>query len=432
MSIRILSVLHDSPAFRAGILPGESVLEINHEPVLDEIDYQALSSASRIQIVLSDPSGHSRTVCLHKKSWESLGLCLDEREALKPRACHNHCVFCFIDQMPPGMRRSLYVKDDDWRLSVMMGNYVTLTNVDDNEFARILKRKASPLYISVHATDPDVRIRMLRNPRAGRLMEQLKALKEHGMKFHCQIVLCPGINDGAVLDKTLHDLAGLMPAVQSLAVVPLGMTKYRQRLEQLDGFTPETAAAFLDQITPYQNWFLKTYGTRFVFPSDEFYCLSGRPLPSDEAYENYGQIEDGVGMLRLLEQQCKEAFSPADLPQNPKPRHLVFLSGTSAAPFIQALADRYAPDCVKVEVIPVSNHFFGETITVTGLLVGQDLIRASKGIQADEICLSSSMLREQTDRFLDDMRVREVEEKIGIPIRIVENRGDAFIRALWE
>lgn len=432
MSIRILSVVPGSPACRAGILPGEQVLEINHEPVLDEIDYQALSSSARIHIDLADLSGQSRSISLHKKSWEPLGLCLDERESLKPRACHNHCLFCFIDQMPPGMRRSLYVKDDDWRLSMMMGNYVTLTNVDDHEFDRIIRRKASPLYISVHATNPDVRIRLLRNPRAGRLLDQLKALKEHGLKFHCQVVLCPGINDGSILDQTLHDLANLMPAVLSLAVVPLGLTRYRQHLEKLEGFTPASAAAFLDQIAPYQAWFLKTYGTRLVFPSDEFYCLSGRPLPTDEAYENYGQIEDGVGMLRLLEQQCKEAYAQAELPINPKARRLVILSGVSSAPFIQKLADRYAPDCVKVHVVPVINHFFGETITVTGLLVGQDLIQAARGIQADEIYLSATMLREQTDRFLDDMRVQDVEKIIGIPVRIVENRGDAFIKALWE
>ena len=432
LAIRIQSVNRSSPAARAGIQPGERVLRINGEPVLDEIDYQALSSAGRIHLDLLDPDGRERSVFLHKKSWEALGLCLDEREALKPKPCRNHCVFCFIDQMPRGMRPSLYVKDDDWRLSMMMGNYVTLTNVDDAEFDRILRRKASPLYISVHATDPEVRIRMLRNPAAGRLMDQLRALKDHGLKFHCQIVLCPGINDGPVLDRTLHDLASLLPSVLSLAIVPLGVTAYRQHLEQLELFTPASAAALLDQVRPYQQWFLKTHGTRLIFPSDEFYCLSGRPLPPEEEYEDYGQIEDGVGMLRLLERQCAEAFERLSLPPDPPARRLLIPTGVSAAPFIRELADRYRPDRVRVDVLPVTNHFFGETITVTGLLVGADLIRAARGRDADEICISATMLREQSDRFLDNMRLTEAEEQIGVPIRVVENNGEAFIRALWQ
>lgn len=432
MSISVLSVTPGSPASGAGLTAGLRLLRINGEPVLDEIDYQALTSVSRLRLDLMDPSGDERTVLLHKKRWEPLGLCLDEREALRPRPCRNHCLFCFIDQMPPGLRPSLYVKDDDWRLSMMMGNYVTLTNVDDAEFERILRRRASPLYISVHATNPEVRVRLLRNPRAARLMDQLRALRLHGLKFHCQIVLCPGLNDGAVLDETLHDLASLLPAVQSLAVVPVGVTRYRQHLEKLQLFTPSTAAALLDQIRPYQQYFLAQYGTRLIFPSDEFYCLSGRPLPTAEEYESYGQIEDGVGMLRLLEDQCAEAFPRLSLSPPPVPRRLLFLSGILAAPYIQRLAERYAPPGVTVEVVPVVNHFFGETITVTGLLVGQDLLKAAIGHAADEVCLSASTLREQSDRFLDDMTLQELEQQLGIPVRVIENRGEAFIRALWE
>ena len=429
MAIRILSVTPGSPAFQAGIQPDGFLCQVNGEPVVDEIDYQALTTATRLSLDIISPSGQASHLILHKRLWEPLGLCLDETTAMKPRQCRNHCVFCFIDQMPPGMRKTLYVKDDDWRLSLMMGNYVTLTNLDDTEFERILRRKASPLYISVHATDPEVRIRMLRNPKAGMLMNRLRQLYDHGLKFHAQIVLCPGLNDGVVLDQTLHDLASLLPSAQSVAVVPVGTTRFRNRLAQLQTFTPESAAKLLDQLAPYQAFFLRTAGTRFVFPSDEFYCLCGRSIPPDDAYEDYVQIENGVGMLRKLEQECEEAAADLE-PVCSVPRHILIPTGVSAAPFIKMLADRYAPSGTEVEVIPVQNRFFGETITVTGLLVGQDLAFALREKQGDEILICETMLRDRSDTFLDDFTVDDLEKKIQKPVHVVENSGESFIRAL--
>ena len=303
MSVRIYAVTAGSPADKAGILPDDRIISINDVPVLDEIDYQSLSAGKYLKIQI-EHNGTVTDVIVRKPEWDPLGLCLDETEAMKPRHCRNRCLFCFVDQLPQGMRETLYVKDDDWRLSLMMGNYVTLTNVSENEFIRILERKASPLYISVHATDPDIRCYMLRNKNAGCLMDRLKRLKEHGLQFHCQVVLCPGVNDGDVLNRTIDDLASLYPAAQSMAVVPVGLTKHRKGLTDLKGFDTASAKLFLAHIHERQHQFLRDLGTRFVYPSDEFYCICNEPIPENEEYEDYPQIENGVGMLRLLEQEC--------------------------------------------------------------------------------------------------------------------------------
>ena len=381
-----------------------------------------------------EKDGLLRSVTVKKEEWEPLGLSLDETEAMKPRHCQNKCMFCFVDQLPQGMRETLYVKDDDWRLSLMMGNYVTLTNVNEKEFERIISRKASPLYISVHATDPAVRCSMLSNPSAGKLMERLRRLKENGLQFHCQIVLCPGVNDGSVLCRTIEDLASLFPAAVSLAIVPVGLTMYRDGLHPLKGFDSKSARDLLELVSGYQSRFLQELGTRFVYPSDEFYCISGSALPKDEEYEDYDQIENGVGMLRKLELECAEAAEDLrDIrPEHPPKRSVLIPTGVSAGPFIEKLARHYAPEGTSVEVIPVINHFFGESITVTGLIVGRDLLSAIKGKDCDIILICDTMLRENTDRFLDDMTVQEVQKKLGKPVRIVRNTGDSFIRALWD
>ena len=432
MSVRIQSVTPNSPADRAGIKADETLVLINAEPVIDEIDYQALSTVSRLSLVIEDRNGKTRDVYIFKSPWEPLGLCLDETTAMKPRRCRNHCLFCFIDQLPKGMRDTLYVKDDDWRLSLMMGNYVTLTNVDDQEFERILKRKASPIFISIHATDPDVRVRLLRNPNAGNILKRMQMLHEHGIQFHGQIVLCPGINDGDVLKKTIEDTAALFPSAASLAIVPIGMTCHRSGLTPMAPVTPEGAAQVIHLAASYQQRFRKEFGIRFVYASDEFYCLSGLPLPEDEEYEDYPQIENGVGMLRLLEKECELAADdlPEAIPPDQETVRLIIPTGVSAQPFIRKLAEKYAPPGTRVEVIAVPNKFFGETITVTGLIVGRDLVEALKGHSFDRVLISETMLRENTDRFLDDMTLEEVRNAVGTPVTVVSNSGEAFIRAL--
>lgn len=423
-----------SPAEKAGIKADDRIISINGEPVTDEIDYQSLSAVDRLEVMIRHED-NVRTVRIRKQEWEPLGLQLDETEAMKPRHCRNRCLFCFIDQLPQGMRETLYVKDDDWRLSLMMGNYVTLTNVSDQEFERILARKASPLYISVHATDPQVRCQMLRNQNAGSLMNRLVRLKENGLEFHSQVVLCPGVNDGSVLERTVSDLASLWPASRSLAIVPVGLTKHRDGLASLKGFNEKTARNLLDIIHKWQQYYLREIGTRFVFPSDEFYCICGDPIPDEKEYEGFPQIENGVGMLRLLEQECEEAYEYLFADSRPEIRirkTVLIPTGISARPFIEQIVSRYKPEKTEIHVIPVVNRFFGETITVTGLIVGRDLIDALKDIPSDSILLCDTMLRDQTDRFLDDTTVDQVRKALNRPVRIVRNNGESLIRALWE
>ena len=433
MGIRIQSVEKGSPAYKAGILPDEIIMAINHEPLADEIDYQALSSEKKLSITISDPSGRTRDVFIRKKEWEPLGLCLDETVLMKPRHCRNHCLFCFVDQLPRGMRDTLYVKDDDWRLSLMMGNYVTLTNVDQQEFDRIIRRKVSPLYISVHATDPDVRVRLLRNPSAGNILVRLRALKDAGIQFHCQVVLCPGINNGLVLKQTITDLAGLFPAAQSLAIVPIGLTRHRAALAPMSPVSPEEAAAVITMVREYQAEFRKKFGTRFVFVSDEFYCISGLPFPAEDEYEDYPQIENGVGMLRQFESECIYAYNALTEQEKSSvcPCRILIPTGLSAYPFIRDLASRFSPSAVSVDVIPVTNRFFGESITVTGLIVASDLLDAVKNRAFDKMLISATMLKENSDRFLDDISLEEVRNTVGKPVVVVENNGEAFVRAIF-
>ena len=434
MSVRIFAVSEGSPAEKAGIRAEDRIISINGEAITDEIDYQALSAVAMLEIEFQHRDD-VRKVFVRKEEWEPLGLRLDEREAMKPRHCRNRCLFCFVDQLPEGMRETLYVKDDDWRLSMMMGNYVTLTNVNEQEFDRIIARKASPLFISVHATDPQTRCEILHNKNAGSLMTRLSRLKENGLEFHCQIVLCPGVNDGMVLYRTIEDLASLWPASRSLAIVPVGLTKHREGLASLKGFDAESARRLISVVSEYQKRFLKELGTRFVFPSDEFYCICGEPLPENEAYEDYPQIENGVGMLRLLEQECEEAYEflfPDGNNGKSDPETILIPTGTSAQPFIKKIVDRYKPERTVAHVIPVINRFFGETITVTGLIVGRDLIDTLSGIPCDRILLCDTMLRDQTDRFLDDTTLDEVSSALQKPICIVRNNGESLIRALWK
>ncbi len=430
MGIRIMNVEPGSVADRIGLRAEDILLEIGNEPVLDEIDYQALISSSTLHIKVQREED-ILSFRAHKQDWEPLGITLDESAVLKPRACRNRCVFCFVEQMRPGMRPSLYVKDDDWRLSLMMGNYITLTNVDDDEFERILRRRVSPLYISVHATDPEIRSAMMRNPKADELMKRLTALKEHGLSFHSQVVLCPGMNDGNVLEQTVRDLISLHPAAESLAVVPVGLTRFRDHLPHIAPVDREKADEVLDLVERLQQEFMERYGTRFVFASDEFYILAGRPIPEEEAYEGYPQIENGVGMIRLLREDAmveSETFAG----KMARPRHVVIPTGVSAAGEITDICKKYAPAGVEVTVVPITNHFFGETVTVTGLLTGQDLYRQLNELPCDEILISSVMLRENEDCFLDDMTVECLSESLGKPIKVSDNTGAGLIRSLFE
>ena len=429
MPSAITHVQPGSIAARLGLKPGDLLEKIAGEPVIDQIDYQALTAQERFDMDVIHPDGSRATIRVRKEDWEPLGVTLDQSIVSRPRPCHNHCIFCFIDQMPPGMRDTLYVKDDDWRLSLMMGNYITMTNISDQELDRIIRRKVSPLYVSVHCTDPDMRVKMLRNPKAGQIMDNLRLLKQNGIRFHCQVVLCPGWNDGDVLMNTLRDLESLTPAACSVALVPIGLTKYRDGLPYIKPYDRDMARALLEQVKPLQEDYLRRLGTRFVFPSDEFYCLAGAPLPQDEEYEDYPQIENGVGMLRMFETDLRFAAEDDPVEKTP-PRRLVIACGTSVAPFLQEMADRYAPKGTTVTVRPIINRFFGETVTVSGLITGQDLVAQCADVEADEILITRSMIRNEGDLFLDDMTVDAVRKALPAPLRITENSGAGFWRAI--
>ena len=428
MAHKIVSVDPDGIGSLSGLRAGDEIIAINGEEVIDEIDYQALTANSRLAIDIRRADGSRHTVHVHKEDWEGLGLHMADTMVCIPRVCKNNCVFCFVAQMPKGMRPSLYVKDDDWRMSLMMGNFITLTNVDDREFDRILRRRASPLYISVHTTNMALRKKMLRNPDADRLMDRLRRMKDAGLKFHCQVVLCPGWNDGSELERTLKDLIALYPATRSVALVPVGLTRFREKLTHLDTYDAAGAAQVLDTAEIYRRDCLEKLGTRLIFPADEFYCLSGRPVPPDAAYEDYCQLENGVGMLRQFEDDM--AFAAGEPHRAARPRRVTLACGSSISPFMRQCLKKYAPDGVDWEVRTILNDFFGRTVTVTGLLTGQDLSRQLKDVQTDEILLSGGTVRNEGDLFLDDMSVTELRAALPAPLTLVHGGGDVLFDAL--
>ena len=429
MPSAITHVQPGSIADRLGLRAGDVLLTIAGEPVIDQIDYQALTAQRSFGMELRRADGTTASVRVRKEDWEPLGITLDQTIVSRPRPCANHCIFCFIDQMPPGMRDTLYVKDDDWRLSLMMGNYITMTNISEQELDRIIRRRVSPLYISVHTTDPELRCRMLRNKNAGQIMDRLRLLAKNGLRFHCQIVMCPGWNDGDALARTLEDLRSLFPYAQSVALVPIGLTKFREGLARIEPYNRETATEVVEMARALQARFLRELGTRFVFPSDEFYCLSRLPLPSDEEYEDYPQIENGVGMLRMFETDL--AFAAEDYPvEETPPRRLVIAFGTSVAPYMQTWCDRFTPRGTTVRVQPIINRFFGESVTVSGLITGQDLMDQLKDADCDEILIVRDMIRNEGDLFLDNTTVEEVRRALPAPLHITQNTGEGFWRAI--
>ena len=428
MAHEIVAVQPHGVAYRRGLRVGDSIIAINGEPILDEIDYQALTNRAKLDILVRRADGREETVRIIKARETGLGLQLADTLACTPYPCKNKCVFCFIDQMPPGMRKTLYVKDDDWRLSLMMGNYITLTNVDEQEFQRIIKRKASPLYISVHTTDPDLRVRMMKNPNARFIMDRLHALADVGLHFHCQIVLCPGYNDGDALKKTLTDLSALYPAAQSAALVPVGLTRFREGLADVKPFNRESAKAVMDIAYEFQTKLLDSIGTRFVFPSDEMVLIAGEKLPTEEEYEGYPQIENGVGLLRKFENGLAAAAA-----ENTSPavhRRVRIPCGTSIAPVMREWVEKYGPEGVQATVQPIRNTFFGETVTVTGLITGGDLISQLKDADEDEILICSNTLREEGDLFLDDVPLGTVRAALKPKVTVVPNTGADLFRAL--
>ena len=419
----------DTPAKRAGVQVGDVLFRINDTPVIDLIDYEALTARRALKLDL-ERGGEPLSIVLHKDEYEPLGLCFETALMSRMMTCRNHCVFCFIDQMPKGVRSSLNVKDDDWRMSFIMGNYVTLTNVSDAEFARIIERRVSPLYVSVHATDPVVRTKIMRNPSAGRIMERLSALMDAGLRFHAQIVLCRGLNDGEILMRTLSDLSLLAPACASVAIVPVGVTKYREGLTELGTFDAQQSEAVIRTVEPLQMEYLGRFGTRLVFLSDEWYLNANMKLPEPEAYEEYEQIENGVGLLRMFEEDFRYALEECEPCEGP--RRFSIAGGTAAYPFFKELYRELEPYGIITDLHPIPNRWFGGNVHVAGLVTGSDLVAELSGKElTDPLLIPKNMLRETEDVFLDGMTLSDVESALGVSIRTFAD-GTELISCLFE
>ena len=419
----VSDVLPGSPAEQVGLQSGDTLLSINGEPVVDLIDYEGLPAAEHLTLEVLKKSGERETIELEKDDYEPLGLSFATSLMSAMRTCKNHCVFCFIDQMPKGGRSSLHVKDDDWRMSFIMGNYVTLTNLDERELDRIIRRRVSPLYVSLHASDPAVRRVMMKNPNAGNIVDQLKRLAEAELTFHLQIVLCPGINDGDVLRKSIADMLAFYPFAQSLAVVPVGLTRYREGLYPLRVFTKEEANAIIDEIEALQRQIWKKHCTRFVFLADEWYTMTGRTLPPYEDYEDFAQIENGVGLLRLFEGEMLDALDGrAPLPE---PKRFLMAGGVSAEPFFRESYQKLVPYGITIETRAIRNRYFGENVTVGGLVTGGDLIEQLKGESFGRaLLIPRAMLKADEEVFLDGVTREEAETALNTRIIPVASGED--------
>ena len=426
MAATVSSVEINSPAEKMGIKKGDTIIAIGGENLVDAIDYAYLTATRRISIDIIR-NGTCLTLNGTKDETQPLGLVF-EGDLTARRQCINNCAFCFVAQLPEGMRESLYFKDDDWRLSLMMGNYITLTNVSDAEMQRIVRRHASPLYISVHDTDGPSRARLMDSPRAANILAQLTFLAQNDIAFHCQIVLCPGFNDGAHLTKTLNDLAALYPHAQSVAIVPVGLTRHRKGLTHLDPVDTQAALSALEIIHACQQGMLDKHGTRFCFASDEMYLAARAPVPSYEEYEDFVQIENGVGLLRILEEDYLYWHEQPHEP--PRPRKLVIATGVSAYAFLKDMIGDEPFPGVHVQFIPITNTFFGPRITVSGLMTGQDLLAQLKNIAADELLLPSSCLNAEGDLFLDDMTFADFKSAMHLPVTITGGDGRTLNEAL--
>ncbi|MEQ2456339.1 DUF512 domain-containing protein [Flavonifractor hominis] len=418
---KIRSVDPHSPARRAGVRAGETLTHVNGRPIVDVLDYKFYTYDPRLELTLTEEGGAVRTVRVHKAEGEDLGLNFETYLMDKARSCANRCIFCFVDQMPPGMRETLYFKDDDARLSFLMGNYITLTNLSEREIQRIAELRISPINISVHATDPDLREAMLKHRRAGECLSIMCRFAQAGITMNCQVVACPGINDGPALERTLRDLGELYPAVNSVAVVPVGVTRFREGLCRIEPYTAGQAAALIDQVEAFAARFLDGHGTSLAWCSDEFYLIAGRELPEKSYYEDMAQLENGVGMLRLLTGQA--ALALEDVPEDASPTPFSIATGVSAAPFLRKIVDMAREKCGNINgtVYPVRNRFFGETITVSGLITGRDLMEQLAGQALGErLLIPANMLRTGERVFLDDVTVEQVEQTLGVPVTAVE------------
>lgn len=421
-----------SPAHRAGIKVGEKLLKVNDHPIVDVLDYKFYTYDPKLTLVLEKQDGKERTVKVRKQEGEELGLNFETYLMDKARCCANRCIFCFVDQLPKGMRDTLYFKDDDARLSFLMGNYITLTNLSPRELDRIAELRVSPINISVHATEPELRAMMLGHRNGGRVMEIMQRFAQAHITMNCQIVACPGINDGEHLKKTMEDLESLYPYVKSVSIVPVGLTCHREGLYPLKPYNKEMADAVIDQVEAFAQKCLAKHDSRIFWCSDEFYLRAERDIPADEYFEDYTQLENGVGMLRLLRTEFDSALRLADPVESVRPYSTA--CGVDAAAWIREMVDCAAEKCnTKGNVYPIVNHFLGETITVSGLVTGGDLIAQLKGRELGErLLIPINMLRHGEDVFLDDVTLEDVASALNVEVVPVNQDGFDLCDAIFE
>lgn len=430
MSVKICSVRKGSKAWKKGIEAGDILKRVNGEEINDVLDYDFYMADSRVTLTVIGANGKEREVEIKKGEYDEIGLEFESYLMDAQKSCRNKCIFCFIDQLPRGMRESLYFKDDDSRLSFFYGNYITLTNLQDKDVERIIKMRISPVNISVHTMNPELRVKMMANLKAGESLKYLKRFADAGIKMNTQLVLCPGINDGEELRYSIEELAKLRPAVESIACVPVGLTKCREGLYEIEGYNKKTAGEVIDIIEEMGNNFYKESGDRLVYPADEFFIKAGRELPPDDYYGEYSQLENGVGMVSLLGYEFAVALE--DEEERGIERKVTIATGKAAEPFIRELAEMAMAKFrgLKVEVKGIVNKFFGESITVAGLVTGCDLVEQLEGAElGEEILIPAAMLRSD-ERFLDDMTREEVEKKLKIGVRATQNDGAELLSAM--
>ena len=417
---------------RGRVRVGDKLLSINGHEVEDVLDYRYWSYEPQLTLVFRSADGGEYSVKARKGEGEDLGLDFEEYLMDRPWGCSNRCKFCFIDQLPKGLRKTLYFKDDDARLSFLTGSYITLTNLSERELERICALKISPINVSVHATDGALRAELMGNPKAADIMGPLHRLAAAGIVMDCQIVCCPGWNDRGQLSRTMRDLAGLYPGVNSVSIVPVGLTKHREGLAELRPFDRESAAETIDRVEAYAAECLSKLGSRVFWCSDELYLKAGREVPEDEYYEEYSQLENGVGLMRLLETEFMAALRLAE-PDEGEGGRFTIATGVAAAPLLEKLLQTAHKKCAKIDgrVYAVVNDFFGHTIDVAGLVTGGDLIAQLRGKDLGErLLIPHTMLRHGEGVFLDDVTLEQASEALGVPVTPIGGSGGELLDAM--
>ena len=429
----ISSVAPGSIAQEMGIEPGDRLLEVNGKSPEDVFDYRYLMNEEEILVLIRKANGEEWELEIEKEYEDDLGIEFENGLMDDYRSCRNKCIFCFIDQLPKGMRSTLYFKDDDSRLSFLQGNYLTLTNMSEHDIDRIIQYKLSPINISFQTMNPELRCKMLHNRFAGEIFDKVKRLKDAGIIMNGQIVLCRGVNDGAELERSIRELTAYMPQLESVSVVPVGLTRYRDGLYPLEPFTKEDACEVLDLIHGWQEKLYKEWGNHFIHAGDEWYILAERPIPEEKTYDGYLQLENGVGMVRLLDEEVAQTL--AGMTGDDRKIHRTIATGELAAPFlrkhVESVRKKY-PN-VDIQVLAIKNEFFGGKITVAGLITGTDLLSQLKGKDlGDRLLLTNHMLKSGEPVFLDDVTVDDVQNALQIKVSIVESSGADFVSSLIE